>query len=55
MLIGDSEVDIATGKNASVDCISVLWGFRDRKTLEDAGASVFAATPAELGDLIIGK
>ena len=55
VLIGDSEVDIATGKNASVDCISVLWGFRDRKTLEDAGASVFAATPAELGDLIIGK
>ena len=55
VLIGDSEVDIATGKNAAVDCISVLWGFRDRKTLEDAGASVFAELPAELGDLIIGK
>ncbi len=54
LYVGDSEVDIATAKNAGVQCIPVLWGFRDRKTLEEAGAPVIAETPAELGDMIIG-
>lgn len=31
--IGDSEVDIATAQNASLPCISVLWGFRTREEL----------------------
>lgn len=35
--IGDSEVDIETAKNAGVDCISVLWGYRTREELEKAG------------------
>lgn len=39
--VGDSEVDVATAKNAGVKCLSVLWGFRDRKCLEDAGAAYF--------------
>lgn len=34
LYIGDSEVDAATGKNAGLKTIGVLWGFRDRKTLE---------------------
>ena len=37
LYIGDSEVDAATGKNAGLKTIGVLWGFRDRKTLETAG------------------
>ena len=53
VFIGDSEVDIATARNAEVNCISVLWGFRDKKTLEDAGAEAFAETPEKLGDLIL--
>ena len=52
--VGDSEVDLATAVNAGLHCISVLWGFRDRKTLEDAGALSFAETPAELGNMILG-
>ena len=28
--IGDSEVDVATARNAGLPCISVSWGFRDR-------------------------
>lgn len=35
--IGDSEVDIETAKNAGVECISVLWGYRTREDLEKAG------------------
>ena len=33
LYIGDSEVDAATGRNAGLKTIGVLWGFRDRKTL----------------------
>ncbi|MGN0866246.1 MAG: HAD family hydrolase [Oligosphaeraceae bacterium] len=40
--IGDSDVDIATARNAGVPCIAVTWGFRDRATLEQAGATLFA-------------
>lgn len=36
--VGDSEVDIATAKAAGVPCLSVLWGFRDREELLEAGA-----------------
>ena len=39
--VGDSEVDVETAKNAGVPCISVLWGFRDREALEQAGAKHF--------------
>lgn len=47
--VGDSDVDVLTAKNAEIPCISVLWGFRDRAALEQAGGSVFAHTPAEMG------
>ncbi len=34
--IGDSDVDLATSVNAGLPCIAVLWGFRERKFLEQA-------------------
>ena len=46
--VGDSEVDVLTAKNAGVPCLSVLWGFRDRETLVEAGAEHFCETPADL-------
>ena len=46
--VGDSEVDVLTAKNAGVPCLSVLWGFRDRDVLLEAGADHFCETPAEL-------
>lgn len=33
ILIGDSEVDIQTGKNAQIYTIGVAWGYRDRSVL----------------------
>ena len=48
LYIGDSEVDAATGKNAGLKTIGVLWGFRDRKTLETAGADDLIERPEEL-------
>ena len=46
--IGDSEVDILTAKNAGMDCISVLWGFRDEDYLREEGGRVFVRTADEL-------
>ena len=50
--VGDSEVDVETAKNAGVPCISVLWGFRDRIILEQAGSTHFCARAAELPTMI---
>lgn len=48
LLIGDSEVDIATARNAGISCISVSWGFRSRETLLAQGAEQIAGTVPEL-------
>lgn len=46
--VGDSEVDVVTARNAGVPCLSVLWGFRDRAELENAGALHFCEFPHKL-------
>lgn len=50
--IGDSEVDVETAKNAGMDVIAVLWGFRDRSVLLEAGAERIAKTADELYGMI---
>jgi phosphoglycolate phosphatase len=49
--IGDSDVDIATAQNCSLPCVSVLWGFRDRKFLIGHGASVLVSHPLDILNL----
>ena len=41
LYIGDSEVDVLTANNAGFPCLSVLWGFRDKEDMEEAGARYF--------------
>jgi phosphoglycolate phosphatase len=50
IMIGDSEVDVATAKAAGTRSIAVTWGFRPRALL--AGADALADTPAELAALL---
>ena len=50
--VGDSEVDVATALNAQLPCIAVLWGFRDKAQLEEAGATTFLSHPRELLPLL---
>lgn len=52
--IGDSEVDIKTGRNANIPVITVSWGFRSRRELEAAGASVIAGSAEELEKILTG-
>lgn len=50
--IGDSDVDLATARNAGLPCISVLWGFRDKAFLLSHGATTFVEKPAEISSLL---
>ena len=50
--VGDSEPDVQTAKNLGVKCLSVLWGFRDQKTLEQAGGKYFCDDPAKLPQML---
>lgn len=50
--IGDSEVDIATARNAQMDCITVTWGFRTRQEQESAGAATFVDRPEDIIPLL---
>jgi len=46
--VGDSEVDILTAQNCGLRCLSVSWGFRDRKYLESNGATEIIDHPSLL-------
>ena len=48
LLVGDSEVDIETGRNAGLDCVGVLWGFRDKDALIKCGTKILIESPEEL-------
>ncbi len=50
--VGDSEVDVKTAQNAGVPCVCVLWGFRDREQLENAGAERFCERVEDLAALL---
>lgn len=52
LFVGDGEPDIQTAKNAGVDCVSVLWGFRSRKQLEEAGGKLFVSSFSELKEIV---
>ena len=51
--IGDTSVDILTGKNMSARlCVGVSWGFRTREELACAGADTIADNASELLDIL---
>lgn len=50
--VGDSEVDVATARNAGLPLIAVSWGFRGREKLEIAGAEHIADTAPQLLEML---
>jgi phosphoglycolate phosphatase len=48
LFVGDSGVDMRTGKAAGMQSVGVLWGFRERGELLTAGADYLLNTPEEL-------
>jgi len=47
-MIGDSNVDIQTAKNAGIRSIGCAWGFRGRAELEAEGADFIAEKPSDI-------
>lgn len=52
-MIGDSNVDIQTAKNAGITSIGCEWGFRGREELENAGADFIAEKAEDIADFIL--
>lgn len=52
--IGDSNVDMETGRNSEVRTIGVLWGFRTREELSAWGPWKIVGEATELEDAILG-
>lgn len=48
LFVGDSEIDVVTAQRAGMQCLGVLWGFRSKATLLDAGCRLFISSPHEL-------
>lgn len=52
LYLGDTCVDMKTGKSAGVFTVGALWGFRDRQELEENHADAIIAHPLELLDYV---
>ncbi|MDD4689365.1 MAG: HAD family hydrolase [Eubacteriales bacterium] len=48
VFVGDTCVDIQTGKNAGMLTVGVLWGFRPLEELEQNGADIIAHKPSDI-------
>ncbi|MBE7015858.1 MAG: HAD family hydrolase [Ruminococcaceae bacterium] len=53
VFIGDTNVDINTGKNAGMKTVGVSWGFREKEELISAKADYIADKPAEIFEQIL--
>ena len=52
LYLGDTDTDMRTARAAGLCPVGVLWGFRERAELEEAGAAHIVSTPAEVLGLL---
>jgi phosphoglycolate phosphatase len=52
VFVGDSDVDMRTAGNAGIKKIGVLWGFRDRRVLEEHGADYIIDKASDIVDIV---
>lgn len=50
LYLGDTATDMKTGKSAGAFTVGALWGFRERRELEEAHADAIIGHPLELLD-----
>ena len=55
LYVGDSNVDVETAHNAGLPCCGVLWGFRTREELTEAGAEYLAEDTQGLEKVVLGR
>ena len=54
LFVGDSDVDVITGKNGGLTACGVLWGFRGREELKEAGADWIIHSADQLAAIVTG-
>lgn len=52
IFVGDTKVDIETGKSSGIKTIGVLWGFRDEMELRSAGADYIVSDADKVINII---
>lgn len=52
LYLGDTATDMKTGKSAGAFTLGALWGFRDRRELEESHADAVIESPPELLEYI---
>ncbi len=52
LFVGDSAVDVLTGRNAGMSSIAVTWGYRDRAELTRAEPLRLVDSPAQLAAIL---
>ncbi|RIJ50111.1 HAD family hydrolase [Maribellus luteus] len=52
LFVGDSYVDIKTGKAAGMQTLGVTWGYGKSEDMEEAGCVDFINSPAELLEIV---
>jgi len=53
VLMGDSEIDMETARNAGCYPLGVSWGFRSRATLEASGAASIIDKPGDIFNTVL--
>ena len=52
IMVGDSDVDIKTAKNAGIPCVALSWGFNSRERLIAAAPEYIADTSDQLENIL---
>lgn len=52
VIVGDSNVDMITAKNANIKAVGVSWGYRSKEILIENGAEIIIDTPDKLVEII---
>lgn len=55
LYLGDTATDMKTGKSARAFTVGALWGFRERKELEESHADAIIEHPMQLLEFLEGK
>lgn len=55
VMVGDREYDVLGAHAVGLDAIGVLYGYGSREELTAAGAEYLAATPEEIGTIVLGS
>lgn len=55
VLVGDSDVDIDTARNAGMISVAVTWGFGDAEDLRSAGPAHMIDRPEQLVELVVAN